>query len=143
MSSRFPPINNSDPRYPRDRSPPRQLDRRISAQFSDGGLDPRPNEPGYRPNDGYGYQGRGREPLREPPRGPKALLDAPRGGFIPSGRGGFQGRADARERDFRDIRDEPFPRRGRGQDWGRRDRVGTRDRSPSPAGRDRSSSPLS
>ena len=143
MSSRFPPANNSDPRYPRDRSPPRQLDRRPSAQFSDGGLDPRPNEPGYRPNDGYGYQGRGREPPREPPRGPKALLDAPRGGFILRGRGGFSGRGDARDRDFRDLRDDPFPRRGRGQDWGPRDRLGTRDRRPSPADRDRSRSPLS
>ena len=143
MSSRFPPTNNSDPRYSRDRSPPRQLDRRPSASFSDGGLNPRPNEPGYRPSDGYGYQGRGREPPREPPRGPKALLDAPRGGFIPRGRGGFLGRGDARDRDTRDVRDEPFPRRGRGQDWGPRDRFDARDRRLSPAGRDRSRSPLS
>ena len=139
MSSRFPPINPSDARYSRDRTPPRVLDRRPSAQFNDG--PPRANEPGYRSSDSYGYQGRGREPPREPPRAPKALIDGPRGGgYIPRGRGGFLGRGDARDRDFRDTRDDSFGRRGRGQDWVPRDRF---DRRPSPVGRDRSRSPLS
>ena len=140
MSSRFPPTSNSDSRYPRERSPNRALDRRGSAQYSDGPPPSRINEPNYRPTDSYGYQGRGREPPREPPRGPKALVDGPRGGYIPRGRG-FSGRGEARDRDY--IRDEPFARRGRGQDWAPRDRFDARDRRPSPAGRDRSRSPLS
>lgn len=140
MSSRFPPTSNSDSRYSRERSPNRALDRRGSAQYSDGALTSRTNEPNYRPNDSYGYQGRGREPPREPPRGPKALVDGPRGGYIPRGRG-FPGRGEPRDREY--IRDEPFARRGRGQDWTLRDRFDARDRRPSPAGRDRSRSPLS
>ena len=133
MSSRFPPSNTGEPRYSRDRTPPRSLDRRPS--FNDA---PRHNDQGYRANDSYGNRGRSREPPREPPRAPKALIDGPRGGgFPPRGRGSFPARG---ERDFRDARDEPFPRRGRGQDWGPRDRF---DRRPSPIGRERSRSPLS
>jgi len=139
MSSRFPPSSTNDSRHPRDRSPPRPLDRRPSAQFNDG--PPRISDPGHRPNDSLGYQGRGREPPREPPRGPKALVDAPRGGgYIPRGRGGYLGRGDAREREFPDTREESFARRGRGQDWGSQDRF---DQRPSPISRDRSRSPLS
>lgn len=141
MSSRFPPTNPNDPRFPRDRSPPRPLDRRPSAAYNDGPPGSRTNS-----NDFYGYSGRGREPLREPPSGPKALRDAPRGGgFIPRGRG-FLARGDGRERDTREFgpRDEPFARRGgRGQEWGSRERFDGRDRRPSPSGRDRSRSPLS
>lgn len=141
MSSRFPPPNPSDPRFPRDRSPPRSLDRRPSAAYNDGPPGSRTNS-----NDFYGYSGRGREPPREPPSGPKALRDAPRGGgFISRGRG-FLARGDGRERDAREFgpRDEPFARRGgRGQEWGPRERFDGRDRRPSPSGRDRSRSPLS
>ena len=141
MSSRFPPSNPSDSRFPRDRSPLRILDRRPSAAYNDGPPGPRTNS-----NDFYGYSGRGREPPREPPSGPKALRDAPRGsGFIPRGRG-FLARGDGRERDAREFgpREEPFARRGgRGQEWGPRERFDGRDRRPSPSGRDRSRSPLS
>jgi len=137
MSSRSQAPATVDSRYPRDRTPPRTLDRRPSASFNDG--PPRINELGYRSNDSHGYQGRGREPAREPPRGPKALIEGPRGGgYIPRGRGEFPGRGGARDRDFRDTREEPFARRGRGQDWGPRDRF---DRRSSPVGRDRSRSP--
>ncbi len=139
MSSRFPPSNPSDPRFPRDRSPPRSLDRRPSAAYNDGPPGSRTNS-----NDFYGYSGRGREPPREPPSGPKALRDGQRGGgFIPRGRG-FVARGDGREiREF-GPRDEPFARRGaRGQEWGPRERFDGRDRRPSPSGRDRSRSPLS
>lgn len=141
MSSRFPPPNPSDPRFPRDRSPPRSLDRRPSTAYNDGPPASRTNS-----NDFYGYSGRGRDPPREPPSGPKALRDAPRGGnFIPRGRG-FIARLDGRERDTREFgpRDEPFARRGgRGHEWGPRERFDGRDRRPSPSGRDRSRSPLS
>lgn len=141
MSSRFPPPNSNDPRFPRDRSPPRSLDRRPSAAYNEGPPASRTNS-----NDFYGYSGRGREPPREPPSGPKALRDGPRGGgFIPRGRG-FLARGDGRERDAREFgpRDEPFARRGgRGQEWGPRERFDGRDRRPSPSGRDRSRSPLS
>ena len=141
MSSRFPPPNPSDPRFPRDRSPVRSLDRRPSAAYNDGPPGSRTNS-----NDFYGYSGRGREPPREPPSGPKALRDGPRGGgFIPRGRG-FLARGDGRERDTREFvpRDEPFARRGgRGQEWGPRERLDGRDRRTSPSGRDRSRSPLS
>lgn len=146
MSSRFPPSSNSDSRYPRDRSPARSLDsRRPTTQYHDGSLAPS-NEGGYRGNDSYGYTGRGHDSAREPPRGPKAQQGPPRGGgYINRGRGAFAGRGDTRDRDIRDIRDEPFGQggRGRGQDWGPRERFEARDRRPSPVGRDRSRSPLS
>lgn len=112
-------------------------DRRPSSSINDGPS--RPTELGHPSNDPHGYQGRGREPLREPPRGPKALIEGPRGGAYIRGRSGYTGRGDARDRDFRDVREEPFARRGRGQDWGPRDRF---DRKISPTGRDRSRSPL-
>lgn len=144
MSSRFPPTNVGESRFPRDRTPPRSVDRRPPVVYNDGSSTPRSNEPGHRSNDSYGFSGRGREApkeTREPPRGPKALIDGPRGGgYLPRGRGSYMGRGDARERDFRDARDEPFARRGRGQDYGPRDRF---ERRPSPVGRDRSRSPLS
>ena len=136
MSSRFPPNSSADLRFPRDRTPPRALDRRLSNDAI-----ARSNDQGYRTNDSHGYSSRVHEPAREPPRAPKALIDGPRGGgYIPRGRGVFLGRGDARDRDFRDSRDEPFPRRGRGQDRGSRDRF---ERRVSPSGRDRSRSPLS
>ena len=141
MSSRFPPTNPSDSRFPRDRSPPRSLDRRPSAAYNDGPSGSRTNS-----SDFYGYSGRGREPPREPPSGPKALRDVPRGGgYIPRGRG-FLARGDGRERETREFgpRDEPFARRGgRGQEWAPRERFDVRDRRTSPSGRDRSRSPIS
>ena len=140
MSSRFPPPNPSDPRFPRDRSPSRSVDRRPSTAYNEAPSGSRTNS-----NDFYGYSGRGREPPREPPSGPKALRDGARGGgFTPRGRG-FLARGDGRERETREFgpRDEPFARRGgRGQEWGPRERFDGRDRRPSPSGRDRSRSPL-
>ena len=118
MSLRFPP---------RDRSPPRYSDRRPSAPHSSRATDD--------PNGTLG---------REPPRGPKALIDSSRGGSF-SGRGrGFSLRGDYRDRDrdrdrdrererererdrdrdrdFRDTRDGLHYRREPDRDWGRRDR---------------------
>ena len=70
---------------------------------------------------------------REPPRGPRALVDSPRGGF--NGRGRGYGRGEFRDRDrdrdprdrdrdreFRDSRDGPPFRRDMDRDWNRRDR---------------------
>ena len=144
MSSRFPSHNNSDPRYPRDRSPARSLDnRRPSTQYNDAPSAPR-NEGGQRGHEPYSYSARGREPPREPPKGPKADLEGPRGsGYIHRGRGTFLGRGDVRDRDFREFREDPFGRvgRGSGQDRTTRDILDSRDRRPSPMSRDRSRSP--
>ena len=103
----------------------------------------RVTEPAPRFNDAYNTR-------REPPKGPKALVDGTRGGYLPRGRSGYlsrgegRGRGDSRDRDFRDIRDDPpFSRRGRGQDWAPRDRFDDRSRRSSPPTRDRSRSPLS
>ena len=131
MSGRFPPPASSDARYSRERSPPRGPERRSTSNYGDSGPPFRSSEP---------YSAR-RESPREPPRGPKALIDGPRGGY--SGRGrGYGSRADGWDRDFRDPRDDaPFARRGRGQDWGTRERFDGRDRRISPPPRDRSRSP--
>ncbi len=100
------------------------------------------SEPGYRPTDSHGYSGPGRDLPREPPRGPKALLDGPRGGGLyPRGRG-FAGRGEVRDRDYRDARDAPGLGRGRERDWGPRDAFDNRERRPSPSGRNRSRSPV-
>ena len=99
---------------------------------------PRISDPGYRPSDTHGYSGPGRGLPREPPRGPKALIDGPRlGGSYSRGRG-FGGRGD---RDYRDVRDAPGSGRGRERDWGGRDTFENRERRPSPTGRNRSRSP--
>ena len=144
MSSRPSQNNTASSRFPRDRTPPRSFDSRSSGPHGNAPPASRIGDSSSRLNDPYGYSNRGREPPREPrepPRGPKALVDPPRGGaFIPRGRGGVSGRADIRERDFRDPRDEPFLRRGRGQEIVPRERF---DRRPSPTGRDRSRSPFS
>lgn len=101
MSSRYPPSSGFNSR---DRSPQRFGDRRPPAG-------PRGPDDANLPPLG-----------REPPRGPKALIDHPRGAPF-GGRGrGFPGRSDFRERDrdprerdrerdrdFRDIRDGPPP----------------------------------
>lgn len=130
MASRFPQ---------RDRSP-RYGDRR-----------PPPHGPGSR-----GVEDANSIPLgREPPRGPKALVEShsPRGGGGHFGRGrGFGGRGDFRdrdrdrdrERDQRDLRDGPPPynRRDSDRDWPRRDRgFDSRESRPPPFGRGRSRSP--
>ncbi|KAJ5262647.1 hypothetical protein N7524_007952 [Penicillium chrysogenum] len=68
----------------------------------------------------------------DPPRGPRALVDSPRGGHF-GGRGRGYGRGDFRDRDrdprdrdrdrdFRDNRDGPPFRRDMDRDWVRRDR---------------------
>ena len=99
------------------------------------------SEPDYRSNDSHGYSGPGRDLPREPPRGPKALIDGPRGGGSYSRGRGFGGRGDARDRDYRDLRDAPGSGRGRERDWGPRDNFDNRERRPSPTGRNRSRSP--
>ncbi|KAI1210690.1 uncharacterized protein F4807DRAFT_422279 [Annulohypoxylon truncatum] len=133
----------------RDRSPDRR------SLYSDGGprrasAESRSNSSAFQTNrDSF------RDNLsREPPRGPKALLDAPsgpRGGgysgdFRGRGRGRGRGwRDDSRDRgrdrdsDFRDrrdnsYRDERSRERDRG-DWRDRDRDSFRGRRPSPRGR--------
>lgn len=138
MSSRIPPSSLSDSRYtPRDRSQ-QGFDRRSSAPYGGGPLAPRVSEPGYRPTDSQGYSGPGRDLPREPPRGPKALIDGPRGGGSYSRGRGFGGRGD---RDYRDLRDAHGSGRGRERDWGGRDTFENRERRPSPTGRNRSRSP--
>ena len=141
-SGRFPPAS-SDSRLSRDRSPPRAPDRRPQSSYNDNTLAARVSEPVSRSNEPHNTR-------REPPRGPKALVDGARGGYVPRARGGYlgrgdgRGRGDSRDRDFREIRDDPpFSRRGRGQDWASRDRFDDRLRRSSPPGRDRSRSPLS
>ncbi|KAF4983130.1 hypothetical protein FZEAL_1397 [Fusarium zealandicum] len=105
-------------RSPRDRSPER-FDR--TPQYTDGDRrrpsDVRSNNGGFIPGrDSFG------DPLRrEPPRGPKALIDAPSG---PRG-GGFGG-------DFRGGRG-----RGRGRGWSSRDESRDRGRDRDPDYRDR------
>ncbi|KXG51491.1 uncharacterized protein PGRI_095030 [Penicillium griseofulvum] len=108
MSSRFPPSSGFNSR---DRSPQRFGDRRPP-------VGPRG------PDDGPAHFG------RDPPRGPRALVDSPRGGHF-GGRGRGYGRGDFRDRDprdrdrdrdFRDNRDGPPFRRDMDRDWVRRDR---------------------
>lgn len=143
MSSRYPPPSGFNPR---DRSPPPQ-------RFSDR----RPPPPGPRGADDAILPPLG----REPPRGPKALIDPPppRGGGHYGGRGrGYPGRGmdfrdrdrldlrdrdRDRDRDFRDLRDGPPPpfRRDLDRDWGRRDRDFDHRDSRVGFGRGRSRSP--
>lgn len=128
MSSRFPPSSGYSSRG--DRSPPqRYSDRRPSLP------------PGSRDDPNLTPLG------REPPRGPKALIDPPRGGYSGRGRGygprnDFRDRDRDRDRDFRDG--PPFRRDDRDRDWPRRDRVDrdydTRDGRP-PFRRSRSPQP--
>lgn len=131
----------------RDRSPDRR------SLYSDGG--PRRSSAESRSNSSAFQTNRDsfRDVLpRDPPRGPKALLDAPsgpRGGgysgdFRGRGRGRGRGwRDDSRDRgrdrdidfrDRRDYRDERSRERDRG-DWRDRDRDSFRGRRPSPRGR--------
>ncbi|KAF6819910.1 Myb-like DNA-binding domain-containing protein [Colletotrichum sojae] len=144
-------------RSPRDRSPDRY---ERASQYSDG--DRRRSSAEARSNTGAFQNNRDsfRDNLpREPPRGPKALIDPPSGprgggyaGEFNRGRGRGRGgrgwsREDSRDRgrdrdiDFRDRRDPPYRdersrERERDRDW--RDREGYRGRPRSPAGRGRS-----
>ena len=140
MSSRNPPFNATESRYPPRSLSPRFGDnvaeRRPSAPY--GPLAARITGPIHRQNDPHTYSPAAREAQREPPRGPKALLNDPRGGgYAPRGRG-FAGRGEARDRDFRDIRDPPISRT---REWHRRSRVDGRESRPSPTSRNRSRSP--
>ncbi|KAI9873239.1 MAG: hypothetical protein M1830_000673, partial [Pleopsidium flavum] len=154
MSSRFPPPNSGDPRYPsRDRSPG-YSDRRSSNQHGVS-LASRITDPGSRNPDDNGVSNSIRDLPREPPRGPRGFTDGPRGGgFVPGAprgrgfavRGDFRdrGREREREREPRDVRnlrdDSPF-RRENDREWPRRDR--DFDSRPSPPPRTRSRSPPS
>ncbi|OHE92534.1 myb-like DNA-binding domain-containing protein [Colletotrichum orchidophilum] len=141
-------------RSPRDRSPDRY---ERASQYSDG--DRRRSSAEARSNTSAFVNNRDsfRDNLpRDPPRGPKALLDppsGPRGGgyagdFRGRGRGRGRGwnRDDSRDRgrdrdiDFRERRDGPYRderSRERDRDWDRRDRESYRGRPRSP-GRGRS-----
>ena len=131
--------NSGAARYtPRDRSPPRLIERRPSAAYSSAPLSARITDPGHRTNDSHGYSNMGRESTREPPKGPK--LDPKRAARYGRGRG-YAGRGESRERDFRDPMDSSISRRGKDRDWSRLDK---RERRPSPtgSGRNRSRSPI-
>jgi hypothetical protein len=113
MSNRFPPSSGFNSR---DRSPQRFGDRRPP-------VGPRGPDDGPTP---FG---------RDPPRGPRALVDSPRGGHFGGrgrgyGRGDFRDRDRDRDRDFRDNRDGPPFRRDLDRDWPRRDRDRDRDFDP-------------
>lgn len=102
----------------------------------------RVTDPPHRQNDIHAYSSANREPQREPPRGPKALLEGQRAsGYGARGRG-FAGRVDGRDREFRELRDAPTTRRGMDRDWGRRGRMDSRDSRTSLTGRTRSRSPV-
>jgi len=139
MSSRFPPSGRGDPRYPpRDRSPPRYAERRPSGPHGGAPLSVRGNNDFlYRANDTYAHSA----PHREPPRGPKAFGVGPGRGYGSRGRG-FRGRGDGIAREYRDARDISAGRREQdNRDWAWRDREPSRERRPSPVGRNRSRSP--
>ncbi|KAK5088888.1 hypothetical protein LTR05_003110 [Lithohypha guttulata] len=132
MSQRYPP--------PRDRSPPRQFDRRSSSTYT-----PLAVSSSYRPSNESSQPSSD----RLPPRGPRA--DSFRGGFTsaPRGRGGsFAPRAaDSWDRD-RERDREPraqqgaFRRDDDRSDWTRRDdRPPAFNRDRSYVGRERSASP--
>ncbi|KAL8834857.1 MAG: hypothetical protein Q9170_003557 [Blastenia crenularia] len=137
MSSRYPPPDSGDTRYPiRDRSPPRFSGRRSSTSYTTAPSSVRTTDANHRSFDANAHSHSGRDLPREPPRGPKAYVDAPRAGYPPRGRGS-SGRGDFRDRDFRDSRDVPLGRGGRDRDWGHRTSTDRRI-SPPPRGRTRS-----
>ncbi|KAL8656890.1 MAG: hypothetical protein Q9226_002471 [Calogaya cf. arnoldii] len=137
MSSRYPPPEQPESRFPaRDRSPSRFTDRRPSGPYNSGPQTARIADSNYRPFDSNTHH---REPPREPPRGPKAYVDAPRGNYQPRGRGFSRG--DFRDREYRDHRDGTISRAGRDRDWSHRASVDTRDRRISPPVRGRTRSP--
>ncbi|KAL9003720.1 MAG: hypothetical protein Q9188_003424 [Gyalolechia gomerana] len=125
MSRYFPP-EHSDTRFPpRDRSPHRFPDRRSSTSYNTTPSSTRAGDANYRSFDANAHP--------QPPRGPKAYVDPPRGGYPPRGRG-YAGRGDFRDRDFHDPRDA---RGGRDRDWGHRTLIDRRE-SPPPRRRTRS-----
>ncbi|KAL8759709.1 MAG: hypothetical protein Q9199_000581 [Rusavskia elegans] len=137
MSSRYPPPEQPESRFPaRDRSPPRFTDRRTSGPYNNGPQTSRIADSNYRSFDSNTHH---REPPREPPRGPKAYVDPPRGNFPPRGRGFSRG--DFRDREYRDPRDGAIARGGSHRDWSHRASADTRDRRISPPGRGRTRSP--
>ncbi|KAL9044797.1 MAG: hypothetical protein Q9214_002092 [Letrouitia sp. 1 TL-2023] len=138
MSPRFSPQESSDSKYPpRDRSPPRSLDRRSSAPYGSSSLTLRNNDTNYRSFEANSHSSSLRDPPREPPRGPKALVDGPRSSYTSRGRG-FNQRSDFREREHRDV---PAGRGTRDREWTYRGSSDTRDRRVSPQGRGRTRSP--
>ena len=135
MTSR--PPNNSEVRpSPRDRTPPRFTDRRPSVS-SNSAPSSRFVDGASRLNDTNGYPGFTKDFPREPPKGPKAQFDAPRGGGFPQRGRGFTSRVDPRDRDNSVQRRDVVDR-----EW-RREPFENRERRPSPTGRNRSRSPLS
>ena len=138
MSPRFPVPDSSDSKYtPRERSPPRSLDRRSSAPYGGGSLSLRNNDANHRSFEANCHPNLLREPPREPPRGPKALVDGPRAPYAPRGRS-FASRGDYRDRDYRDP---PAGRGLREREWTYRGSADGRDRRVSPPGRGRTRSP--
>ncbi|KAL8937053.1 MAG: hypothetical protein Q9216_004619 [Gyalolechia sp. 2 TL-2023] len=124
--SRYLPPDHGDTRYPpRDRSPHRFPDRRSSTSFNSNPSSTRVGDANYRSFDANAHP--------QPPRGPKAYVDPPRGAFPARGRG-FAARGDFRDRDFHDPRNA----RGRDRDWVHRSST---DRRASPPQRDRTRSP--
>ncbi|KAL8720645.1 MAG: hypothetical protein Q9225_002515 [Loekoesia sp. 1 TL-2023] len=133
MSSRYPPPDYGDTRYPaRDRSPPRFFDRRSSTSYHSIPSSARIGDANHRSFEANAHPQSARDPPREPPRGPKAFVDAPRGAYPPRGRA-FSSRGD-----FRDSRDAPFARGARDRDWNHR---ASADRRGSPPSRGRTRSP--
>ncbi|KAL8957650.1 MAG: hypothetical protein Q9193_005136, partial [Seirophora villosa] len=134
MSSRYPLSDQGDTKYPaRDKSPPRFPDRRSSTTYSSTPQSIRIADPNYRSFDANAHSQSARDLPREPPRGPKAYVDAPRGGYPPRGRG-FTARGD---REFRESRDALPARGGRDPSWPHRAFTDRRS-SPPPRGRTRS-----
>lgn len=140
MSSRNTISSSGDSRYlSRDRSPPRFPERRPSAAYGSTPLATRITDPGHRTNDSHSYSSGSRESPREPPRAPKALIDGSRSGRYGSRGRSFANRGEPRDSDFRDMVDSSSSRRGIDRDWSR---IDNRERRISPAGRNRSRSPV-
>ena len=136
MTSR--PPNNSEVRpSPKDRTPPRFTDRHASLSYSSTSSSSRFADVAGRSNDSNGYPGFARDFPREPPKGPKAQFDGPRGGGFPQRGRGFASRVDPRDRDTSLQRRDTADR-----EW-RREPFENRERKPSPTGRNRSRSPMS
>lgn len=125
------PPRSSSPRFAES-----VAERRQSVPYNQ--LAARANASIHRQNESHPYSAGARETQREPPRGPKALLNDSRGGYGSRGRGFAAGRGESRDRDFREIRDPPV---SRPREWHRRPRADGRESRPSPTGRNRSRSP--
>ncbi|KAI9763040.1 MAG: hypothetical protein M4579_000104 [Chaenotheca gracillima] len=146
MSNRYSHNPGEDRYTPRDRSPPPRGPERPPSTTFGASTGSRPSDsstPASNPNLSRDA------PSRDPPKGPKALVEAPKGpglgsgSFVPAGpRGrGFPSRGDSlersRDRDSRDAR-EPAPFRSeRDRERGFRDRDFERERRLSPPIRSR------